>query len=70
MVRFGKHTLMDEVINDIKFWFDIVYTQRCWWGCKSHSRDIWREDSQNRRATARTYTYIIGKLFGAENIYW
>ena len=26
-------------------------TQRCWWGCKSHGRDIWREDSKNRRAT-------------------
>ena len=33
------------------FGFDIIYTQRCWWGCILYSRDIWREDSQNRRAT-------------------
>ena len=26
------------------FWFDILCNQRCWWGCKLHGRDIWRED--------------------------
>ena len=26
------------------FWGDVVLAQRCWWGCKLHSRDIWRED--------------------------
>ena len=34
---------------------DILLAQRCWCGCKLHGRDIWREDSQNRRATTRTY---------------
>ena len=38
--------------NCLGFCFDILSAQRCWWGCKLHVRDIWREDSQNRRATA------------------
>ena len=33
------------------FGFDILSAQRCWWGCILYNRDIWREDSQNHRAT-------------------
>ena len=57
MVRFGKHTLMDEVINDMEFWFDIVYTQRCWWGSSKNSRQIWRQDAQ-RQALQRAHMHI------------
>ena len=28
------------------FWFEILYTQRCWWGSKLHGIDIWRRDTQ------------------------
>ena len=24
--------------------FYIVYTERCWWGCKLFELDIWRQD--------------------------
>ena len=28
----------------IEFWGDILYTQRCCWGCKLHNRHILQED--------------------------
>ena len=63
-LRSGRRTERRYVYKwYVVFGFDIIYTQHCWWGCKSYGRDIWREDSQNRRATAAyngIYIYING----------
>ena len=44
-LRFGECTERRYVYKWYGvFGFDIIYTHRCWWGCKLHGRDIWRED--------------------------
>ena len=49
-MRLQSHTINDffGVRNICRwyFWFEILYTQRCWWGSKLHGIDIWRRDTQ------------------------
>ena len=69
MVRFGKHTLMDEVINDMGFLVSILYTHsvvgevvNCIgviYGARIHRTVALRR---------RTDAYIIVQLIGAEKI--
>ena len=43
------------IFAGVIFWFDILFTQGCWCGCKLHGRDIWREDI----VTPNVVTYAV-----------
>ena len=43
MIQLYEYIIVDKIACDI-FRFYILYTQRCWWGCKLFELDIWRED--------------------------
>ena len=51
------------------FWFYILSTQRCLWGCIRQKRHNWREDSQNRPATA-AYTCVCSCMNISSWIKW
>ncbi len=48
------------------FWGDIVFAQRCWWGCTKSERQIWRRKRyspnpcllicKNQKHDGRSYT--------------
>ena len=59
------------------FGFEILLAHRCWWGCKLHGRDIWREDIVVPYVTTYAVTlrmrlqrHTINDFIGAESIYW
>ena len=42
------------------FGFDIIYTHRCWWGCKLYGRDIWRYPSRAQKRNRRFLFRSVG----------
>ena len=55
----------------IWFWLDVLYTRRCWWGCKLQRRHIWRRNGMHRYVPGNTQWWVdlyIVKVLHAVNI--
>ena len=68
-LRFGRRTERRYVYKwYVVFGFDIIYTQRCWWGCILYCRDICARIHRTVALRMRVRMYVIRKYFGVGNI--